>query len=222
MRADLFIEWLRNQGAQVLPCTNPYEIARFIAHGKTHVVYENQRGRIRAMGFGAQCVEMFEQGGRLAMGYARKASRPLWKKKQAVIERDGPWCFFCHRELTFEEATLEHLVAKVRGGPDHLDNLALACENCNSGIDNMTLMDKIRIREANLDKRSPEAVVAANTARTRIASTSRVGVRPQQYDSHRGMASRPPVGPSGVRRPPTVDGIVEKVVDRKEGEGVSR
>ena len=130
-----------------MPTTNPYEVARFIAHGKTHVVYMNSRGYISAVGFAEECVRAFDAHQSIKMGYAMKHTAFDAKRKQAVIERDGNRCFFCKKEMTWAESSLEHLVARARGGPNHLDNMALAHKECNARAANLTLMEKIRIRE---------------------------------------------------------------------------
>ncbi len=41
-------------------------------------------------------------------------------------------CVWCRHELTLAETTLEHKVPRGRGGSDGTDNLAIACEGCNS------------------------------------------------------------------------------------------
>lgn len=63
-----------------------------------------------------------------------KVSQPLEVKPriQALIDRDGDSCVWCRAEVVPLEATVEHLVPRTRGGPDHLDNLLLACGRCNS------------------------------------------------------------------------------------------
>src|SRR5262245_34411832 len=42
-----------------------------------------------------------------------------------------PTCCWCWRRLTLENATVEHLVPKHKGGADALDNLDLSCRMCN-------------------------------------------------------------------------------------------
>lgn len=49
-------------------------------------------------------------------------------------------CIHCNRQLGVDldpdgrqTATLEHIVPKNHGGTDDLDNLAVACERCNTG-----------------------------------------------------------------------------------------
>ena len=142
-----FHDWLTRQGAQLLPATNPYEYARFIAHGATHVIYEGRRG-ISAGGFAAECLEAFRNGANLGMGFARKARSSFAKQKLALLQRDGSNCFFCLTPMAENEITVEHLVARGKGGPDHLDNLALAHLKCNREADNLPLMKKLEIREA--------------------------------------------------------------------------
>lgn len=48
------------------------------------------------------------------------------------------------------DATLEHLVARAKGGPDHMDNLVLVHEECNKKVSNLPLIEKIKIREKRL------------------------------------------------------------------------
>ena len=146
-----FIDWLRVQGADVQASTNPYEFARFHARDGLHIIYRDKRGVFSwtsqdGGNFASECLAAFIRGANISMGNA-KPRRPIaHKKKAAILERDGDFCFFCQRLMEYEEdMTVEHLVAKVRGGPDHTDNLALAHKRCNSEANNLPLMDKIRL-----------------------------------------------------------------------------
>ena len=51
-----------------------------------------------------------------------------------VAERAGERCEYCHApERVFNFAfEVEHILPRSAGGTDALDNLALACESCNS------------------------------------------------------------------------------------------
>jgi hypothetical protein len=51
----------------------------------------------------------------------------------AVAERAAHRCEYCHApEIIFNfPFEVEHIVPQARGGPDDLDNLALACHSCN-------------------------------------------------------------------------------------------
>jgi len=145
-----FLAWLTTQGADVQASTNPYEWARFYAREFLHIIYRDKRGTFNATSqdggnFAAECLAAFQRGANIAMGNTKPRHPIRHKKKAALMERDGNACFFCLRPMEEEEITIEHLVAKVRGGPDHTDNLALAHRRCNQGANNIPLMEKIKI-----------------------------------------------------------------------------
>jgi 5-methylcytosine-specific restriction endonuclease McrA len=51
----------------------------------------------------------------------------------AAIDRDGPTCISCGRELTgLVTPTTEHVVPRVKGGPSWVENEVAACRRCNS------------------------------------------------------------------------------------------
>jgi uncharacterized membrane protein YccC len=52
---------------------------------------------------------------------------------RAAVDRDGPSCIWCGRELTGLVApTTEHVVPRVKGGPSWLENEVAACRRCNA------------------------------------------------------------------------------------------
>ena len=51
--------------------------------------------------------------------------------KKMVVERDGLRCHYCDMLMTYNEAQVDHVVAKARGGTDSPTNLVLACPRCN-------------------------------------------------------------------------------------------
>ena len=53
----------------------------------------------------------------------------LYKKE--LVLRDGLRCHYCESMMTFEEAQIDHILAKARGGTDAPHNLVLACARCN-------------------------------------------------------------------------------------------
>lgn len=73
-----------------------------------------------------------------------KRSKKIHKKyswqgfvRYKLFLRDGPWCCWCQETLTVGdsvglEPTLEHVVARSKGGLTRWNNLALACGDCNS------------------------------------------------------------------------------------------
>lgn len=76
---------------------------------------------------------------------------PLRKKTICfLLQKYGDTCFYCGQPLG-DDITIEHLLSKSRVGQrsaDHIDNLALAHQRCNSSAANMSLYDKIKMRES--------------------------------------------------------------------------
>jgi 5-methylcytosine-specific restriction endonuclease McrA len=54
------------------------------------------------------------------------------KYKKELVLRDGLRCHYCDYMMTFEEAQIDHILAKARGGTDAPHNLVLACARCNN------------------------------------------------------------------------------------------
>jgi hypothetical protein len=139
--------WLARQGAEVLLPTNPYEIARFIAHGGTHIIYVNGKGRISANGFALDAMTAYENGKSLDMGFAKSARTANTKRKAVLLKRDGRECFYCGKEMEDGDITVEHLIPLDKGGNNRLENMALAHEACNQKVGNMPLTRKIAMRD---------------------------------------------------------------------------
>jgi hypothetical protein len=54
--------------------------------------------------------------------------------RAAVQRRAGEYCEYCQRRQSDSPLIplqIEHIIARKHGGPDSLDNLALACADCN-------------------------------------------------------------------------------------------
>lgn len=50
-----------------------------------------------------------------------------------ILERDGAKCVWCRRplEVGLVDATTEHLVPRIKGGPSWIENELAACRRCN-------------------------------------------------------------------------------------------
>ena len=65
-----------------------------------------------------------------------KTGYSVWPKqyrryKKELVERDGLRCHYCDVLMTYQEAQVDHILAKARGGSDAPCNLVLACYRCN-------------------------------------------------------------------------------------------
>jgi hypothetical protein len=58
--------------------------------------------------------------------------RKYYKYKKYLVMRDGLRCHYCQSIMTYNEAQVDHILAKARGGSDAPHNLVLACPNCNN------------------------------------------------------------------------------------------
>ncbi len=75
-------------------------------------------------------------------------------KVEQVRARDGDACWLCSGRLDFaappnsrKAPTLEHLVAKAKGGGNGLDNLVLTHPGCNKQLGCRPVEDKRRMRD---------------------------------------------------------------------------
>lgn len=56
-----------------------------------------------------------------------------------IMERDGARCVWCSRELSgLVEATTEHVVPRIKGGPSWIENEVAACRRCNGQRGHLT------------------------------------------------------------------------------------
>lgn len=156
-----FEAWLRGQGANVQATTNPYEFARFRARGAVHIIYRRKNGAISAEVFGLECLLAFQRGGSIAMGFTSPRHTEGGHTRAALVERDGDCCFYCGLQMPADDMSIEHLVGKSKGGPDHTDNLVLAHTKCNQGAGSAPLIEKIRMH---VEMRIAEYHSEGNTA----------------------------------------------------------
>lgn len=145
-KGEPFRRWLGHRGSEILAPTNPYEVLRFTAPKGAGVVYRKANGKLTWNDQAGKAWNAFQN--RNPWRVLPKLDRqPLRHLVPALIERDGDACFFCGIELG-DDITVEHLVPKVHGGPDCLANLTLAHADCNARADNLSVAEKVRLREA--------------------------------------------------------------------------
>lgn len=54
-------------------------------------------------------------------------------RMRRILDRDGATCVWCRRPVDHRlvEATTEHVIPRVKGGPSWLENEVAACKRCN-------------------------------------------------------------------------------------------
>lgn len=142
-----FKSWLVSQGAEILPQTNEFEVIRFRCRIGTGVVYRNSKGKHSVSGpLVSDAYDAYKSCSKW-VGKGKPTKRLQGsKKKRELLDRDGDQCFYCGFPLG-SDITLEHLVAVNQGGPDRIENMVLAHERCNQEAGNLSVMDKVRLRE---------------------------------------------------------------------------
>lgn len=81
----------------------------------------------------------FEREAREAFSTKAATREPVGERSRKIariLARDGEDCCYCKKPLG-DDMTLEHRVARTRGGSDELDNLKLAHARCNREVGNL-------------------------------------------------------------------------------------
>ena len=95
-----------------------------------------------------------------------------------ILERDGAECVWCRRSIDVRlvEATTEHLVPRIKGGPSMIENEIAACRRCNGQRGHVTPAEWIDECERRGWQPDRELVVTA-LLRLQEAIASRGGQR---------------------------------------------
>lgn len=144
-----FIGWLQAQNAEIMPTTNPYEVVRFRARQGVGVVYRRTNGRHTVSAPWVEDAWNCYREGLKWSGKGKPGKRINGSKaKRAVFDRDGDLCWYCGLPMPRDDMTLEHILSVGQGGPNRMENYALAHEKCNAQASNMAVVEKVRLREA--------------------------------------------------------------------------
>ena len=65
------------------------------------------------------------------------------RRLELILDRDGPTCVWCGCEVDTPliQATTEHVVPRLKGGPSWLENEVAACKRCNGRRGHRNLVD---------------------------------------------------------------------------------
>jgi 5-methylcytosine-specific restriction enzyme A len=83
-----------------------------------------------------------------------KKFKKLKKLRQLAAQQNT--CYYCNCQLDLSSATWDHKTPISRGGTNDLDNLVIACEQCNFNKDDLTeqeFKEYLRAKELYVGKR---------------------------------------------------------------------
>ncbi|PVX84320.1 HNH endonuclease [Paraburkholderia unamae] len=147
-RRAAFEAFLVERGAQVLQPTNEWEVLRFKTARGVSVIYRNAKDGLTFTGEAADAWNGLAKGNNWRGVEAVKRPPKVSAYVRALLKRDGDACFYCAQPMSEEDRTVEHLVARSHGGPNHLSNMVLAHRLCNANAGHLSAMEKIRLRES--------------------------------------------------------------------------
>ena len=143
-----FLAYIEAQGGDVLRPTNPWELARYTLNNMLHIVYTKVNHRLTWTGASRDHYAAFTKGQPL-LAAPKDKLRPKQRasRRRRLMERDGDVCWYCGRFL-YDDVTIEHLIPQARGGSHAVENLVLAHERCNHDAGDLSLAEKIALRES--------------------------------------------------------------------------
>lgn len=145
-----FKDFLTARGAEILTPTNEYEVLRFRSLAGVSVVYTGRRG-ITMTAESEKAFQAFQNNSPWSAGvftHGRMDPNRRSVKVRTLFARDGDRCFYCLNPMECGKETIEHLLPIAHGGNHHLSNLVLAHGQCNLNGGHLSVMEKIKRREA--------------------------------------------------------------------------
>lgn len=160
-KIESFTAWLSSAGAEILRATNCYELLRYRARCGVGVLYKSGAGVSVNAPHVLEAYECFATGAVWQWKGVPTRRGKGSKTKQQLIARDGPYCFYCGKEFEPADLTREHLLSVNQGGPDRIENMALACGPCNGEAGHMAIVEKVKLRERRHIRFQCEGVIHA-------------------------------------------------------------
>lgn len=143
-----FLEFLVKQGA-VINIPKKFEIVRFLFNDNIGSIVFNNKGKItQANKLAQDAWDAFRT--KNTSWKPNKNNKELDLRKDMIYQlsiRDGWHCFYCNKLLDENTSTIEHLVSRHDGGPNHPSNLFLSCNDCNVKVGREAAHIKIKMRD---------------------------------------------------------------------------
>ena len=64
-------------------------------------------------------------------------------RKKKLLQQQNGCCAYCGKELTLDNATIDHVIPKAIMPWNSVDNLVISCQPCNSGYGSSAPKEKI-------------------------------------------------------------------------------
>lgn len=87
-----------------------------------------------------------------------------------LIEQYGSVCFYCQRELMFEDITLDHYIPRAAGGSNDLGNLRPSCFPCNNWK-----ADRVPLSDGSLPPKEQKARAVPRSQRPAVCENCQNG-----------------------------------------------
>lgn len=142
--------WIINHGGEILPGTNEYEVLRAKTNQGTLVIYTNKKGsKLKPNDpiLLEKVISWMKNRTNVILNNCKKTRKNISSKKKSLLIRDGNACFFCGERMDYEDMTIEHILSISHGGSNRVENLTLAHKSCNLMAGNMSVIEKINLRE---------------------------------------------------------------------------
>lgn len=141
-----FTDWLRRNGRYITPNRSGRQVVRYIGLlGQIGLVYlHGGKGHCNAVA--AKHLMLFRAGRPLTR---RRVNTSEGKRQRIarIRERDGDDCCICGRWVLPVDETVEHWVARSCDGTEDDANIGLAHRLCNELLGDLSVCEKIRLRD---------------------------------------------------------------------------
>jgi hypothetical protein len=102
-------------------------------------------------------------------------SKQKKSRKQQLDKKDGSCCWWCGKDLAPSEQTLEHMIPRSMGGGNNLENLRIACRQCNSSRRNNPFPPNYSVSWERFDQLASLRINNINKAHdSAIATTTKI------------------------------------------------
>ena len=134
-------------GAEVLEPNRQNEVLRVRVEAGTFIVVRRANDRLTWPLEVEAMWSAYKRGRHVRLGNKTRLKPRTLIDIATIAQRDGWECFYCEAGLEQDTATIEHLVARVHRGPNHISNKFLSCADCNCRAGHLSAPEKIRLRD---------------------------------------------------------------------------